>query len=128
MITRAIITDVDLSIGKVQIRIPWLNGIENSGVSPMADNSLSWASIICIPGINIDYKVGDIVVVGFEDNNIGKPIVLGFLKLKNKEMESRLYCDFKELKVEDSFVAPENTTIGKTEYSQLFDSVEKTTD
>lgn len=121
MITRAIITDTDLSIGKVKIRIPILEGIgENSDTT--------WASIIYIPGINVNFQVGDIVEVGFEDNDVGRPIVLGFLKLRDRDIESRVYSTFKELKVEEKFDAPTDTTIGKTSYQDLFDSVDKSKD
>ena len=118
MITRAIITDTDLSIGKVKIRIPILEGIgENGGTT--------WASIIYIPGINVNFQVGDIVEVGFEDNDVGRPIVLGFLKLRDRDIESRVYTTIKELVVEDKFDAPTNTTIGKTPYQELFDSIDE---
>lgn len=118
MITRAKIIDTDLSIGKVKVQIPILQGIGDGGLD------INWASIIYIPGINIDYHIGDIVEIGFEDNDSGKPIVLGFLKLRNKEIESRVYSTIKELKVEDEFEAPFNTIIGKTSYQELFDSIE----
>ena len=120
MITRAIITDTDLNIGKVKVRIPILEHIGDGGLD------INWASIIYIPGINIDYKIGDIVEVGFEDNDVGRPIVLGFLKLRDKNIESRVYADIKELNIEDKFEAPTNTTIGKTSYQKLFSSIENT--
>lgn len=120
MITRAIITDTDLSIGKVKVRIPILEHIGDGGLD------INWASIIYIPGIDIDYRVGDIVEVGFEDNDVGRPIVLGFLKLRDKNIESRVYADIKELNIEDKFEAPTNTIIGKTSYQKLFSSIENT--
>lgn len=120
MITRAIIIDKDLNIGKLKVRIPILDGIGDGGIST------NWASIIYTPGLDIDYQIGDIVIVGFEDNDIGSPIVLGFLKLKNTKIDSRIYETVKELKVEDNFLAPLNTTIGKTSYQKLFSSIETT--
>lgn len=124
MLTRAIITAVDLNSSKVQIRIPWLEGIENSENSPTSNQDLTWASILCIPGIEIDYQPGDIVVVGFEDNNIGRPIVIGFLKLIGKEIDTKLYCKMKELEVQDSLIAPSNTTIGRSDYQDIFNAIE----
>ena len=120
MITRAIIVDKDLNIGKLKVKIPILDGIGDGGIST------NWASIIYTPGLDIDYQVGDIVIVGFEDNDVGSPIVLGFLKLKNTKIDSRIYETVKELKVEDNFLAPLNTTIGKTSYQKLFSSIEST--
>lgn len=120
MITRAIIIDKDLSIGKVKVKIPILQGIGDGGID------INWASIIYIPGIDIDYQIGDVVEIGFEDNDAGKPVVLGFLKLRNKEIDSRIYGTFKELNVEDKFESPTNTLIGKTSYQELFDAIENT--
>lgn len=85
----------------------------------LVNAELNWAAIVCIPGLEIEYKVGDIVVVGFEDNDLGSPIVLGYLKLSNTKLESRLYGEFKEVQVTDSLVAPTNTLIGKTPYSEI---------
>lgn len=120
MITRAIIIDKDLSIGKVKVKIPILQGIGDGGID------INWASIIYFPGIDIDYQIGDVVEIGFEDNDAGKPVVLGFLKLRNKEIDSRVYGTFKELNIEDKFEAPTNTLIGKTSYQELFNAIEST--
>lgn len=120
MITRAIIIDKDLSIGKVKVKIPILQGIGDGGID------INWASIIYFPGIDIDYQIGDVVEIGFEDNDAGKPVVLGFLKLRNKEIDSRVYGTFKELNVEDKFESPTNTLIGKTSYQELFNAIEST--
>ena len=120
MITRAIIIDKDLSIGKVKVKIPILQGIGDGGID------INWASIIYFPGIDIDYQIGDVVEIGFEDNDAGKPVVLGFLKLRNKEIDSRIYGTFKELNIEDKFEAPTNTLIGKTSYQELFNAIEST--
>lgn len=121
MVTRAIITDTDLTNGKVQIRIPWLDGIASTS-SAITNNNLCWASICCFPGMDIDYKVGDVVIVGFEDNNLGRPIVLGFLKLSQTTMDSRIYLRAKEASIEEKLTAPLATTIGVTEYQKIFDA------
>ena len=118
MITRAIVIDKDLSIGKLKVQIPILQGIGDGGLD------IKWATIIYIPGIDIDYQIGDIVEVGFEDNDRGRPVVLGFLKLRDKKVESRAYGTFKELNIEEKLSAPLETTIGKTSYQELFDTVE----
>ena len=62
------------------MRIPILDGAaESKGSTPKTE--LNWASVVCIPGLDVEYRVGDVVIVGFEDNDLGKPIVLGYLKL-----------------------------------------------
>ena len=125
MITRAIITELDLASSKVQVRIPLLeNASSISKSSKSAGRRLEWASIIYTPGINVEYKVGDIVIIGFEDNNVGLPIVLGFLKLRDRDLGARVYGDFVQLNVSGKFTAPTNTVLGKTSYQSLFDVVD----
>lgn len=123
LITRAIVTGTDYSNGKIQVRIPILEGIRNSRNAIVTEYSNSSASIVCIPGIDVDYKIGDIVVIGFEDNDAGMPIVLGHLMLSGDSTpQSKVYGRFIELSSSESFVAPTNTTIGSTTYQQLFDT------
>ena len=124
MVTRAIITQLDLSNNKVQVRMPLLDGIENSPDSPINSEDLCWASIMYIPGIEISYSVGDIVIVGFEDNNVGKPIVLGYLKLRGKNIDSKIYLKAKEVIAENKFSSSINTTIGNIQYGDLFTVVD----
>ena len=123
MITRAIVTGTDYNNAKIQVRIPILEGIRNSRNAIVTEYSNSSASIVCIPGIDVDYKIGDIVVIGFEDNDAGMPIVLGHLMLRGDSTpQSKVYGRFIELSSSESFVAPTNTTIGSTTYQQLFDT------
>ncbi len=118
MITRAQIEDVDHTNCKVRVRIPRLDGISTEPNSTK-DIELCWASILYIPGVEVQYKKDDIVVVGFEDNDLGKPIVLGHLQLRNVQPTSSLYGTFKQLKVTETFEAPISTTIGVTSYDLL---------
>lgn len=125
MITRAIITEVDLSISKVKVRIPLLENMATRNKnSTLSDYGYGWASILYTPGIDVDYRVGDVVIIGFEDNNIGLPIVLGFLKLRDRDIDSRIYGTFKSLDVEESFRSSTDTVIGITTYQELFDVVD----
>lgn len=127
MITRAIITDRDISNARLKVRIPLLEGTRNTQNESLTEYSESWASILCIPGMDIEYQIGDIVVVGFEDNDIGRPIVLGYLMLRGQPVpDSKIYGRFKEATVYEKFEAPTNTIIGKTSYQQLFDITDNT--
>lgn len=77
MITKAIIEKV-LSNYKVKIRIPVINQIKTAPNATATDDLYS--SIVCtIPSISIPLEVGDVVIVGFEDNSFKKPIILGYL-------------------------------------------------
>ena len=96
MITRGIVVDIKDNGNKLKVRLPIIDGFE--GVSGSTeDEALSWASSVCFSGIRVNYEKGDVVVVGFEDNNIGIPIVLGHLNLVNKEMPSKVTGNFTDL-------------------------------
>lgn len=125
MLTRAIITALDLDRNKVQVRMPLFEGNYKRGTIPQLDSYVTnWASIMYLPGLEVDYRVGDVVIVGFEDNNIGKPLVLGFLKLTgNNSEESRLYGKFIESITGEKFVAPVTSTIGEVTYEDLYNKV-----
>jgi hypothetical protein len=43
------------------------------------DEIQTWSSVLYIPGIVPNYRVGDIVIVTFENLEVGMPLVLGLL-------------------------------------------------
>lgn len=125
MITRAIINKIDYESNKIRVRIPIYDGAQNSQESTSDDDDLSWASVLCIPGLTIDYKIGDIVIVGFEDDDIGKPIILGYLRLVNGESdEARISANLNNLTVNDKLSTSTNVKFGKLTYEQIFNKVE----
>lgn len=70
MITKGIIESI-VDKYSIKVRIPTLNGIGKT--------DLSTAFICTLPNASINFAVGDIVILGFEDNTFSTPIVLGFL-------------------------------------------------
>lgn len=77
MITRAIIEDV-INTYQVKVRIPFYHkGPTAPACTPFED--LPIASISTLPNSIMNFEVGDAVIVGFEDNDPDKPIVLGQL-------------------------------------------------
>ena len=128
MLTRAFVVDVG-RVGtqhecKLKIRMPIINGIEGEKEST-ADADLSWAAIMCIPGLDVQYIIGDVVIVGFEDNDLDYPIVLGHLKVNGRNVNrgARVSGDVQNLTVEDRFNAPTSSIIGKTAYDSIFNSI-----
>jgi hypothetical protein len=112
VITRAIIEEVDHDNSKVRVRIPTLNGIASSSTATPT-SQLEWASLIQTPGIVCEYEVGDVVVVGFEDNDYSSPIVLGYLKLsKTDGMKDakRTHITTTSLSVKENVTLPTNTS------------------
>lgn len=130
MLTRAIVEEVG-RVGtphecKLKIRMPIINGKEGEK-GATADADLSWASIAYTPGLEVQYRVGDVVVVGFEDNNLDYPIVVNHLRARGSDVNqgARVYGDVQSLAVEGRFTASTDTVIGKTGYSSLFDATNK---
>ena len=124
MITRAIINKIDYESNRIRVRIPIQDGVQNSQGST-SDDYLSWASVLCIPGLTIDYEIGDIVIVGFEDDDIGKPIILGYLRLANgRSDEARISANLNNLIVNDKLSTSTNVKFGKLTYEQIFNKVE----
>ena len=124
MITRAIINKIDYESNKIRVRIPIYDGAQNSQGST-SDDDLSWASVMCLPGLTINYEVGDIVIVGFEDDDIGKPIILGYLKLANGESDkAKISANLDSLVVNDSLSTSTDVKFGKLTYEQIFNKVE----
>lgn len=80
MIRKGIIESID-SRYSISIRIPELNSISASA-SGATNSNLFSATICTLPGIYPAYKVGDIVFVGFESDEVENPIVLGLLYRK----------------------------------------------
>lgn len=85
MIQKAIIESI-IDDYSVKIRIPKYDKMYNDGLTY---DELSTGIICSIPGTNVKYSVNDVVLVGFENNELGKPVVLGLL-YTNKESESTI--------------------------------------
>ena len=81
MVTKAIIQEV-LSHHAIKIRIPIYNKLENTnGSTP--NNELSITTLCTLPNFLIKPEPGDIVLVAFEEDDISKPIVIGYISLAN---------------------------------------------
>lgn len=116
MITKAIIQDV-INAHKIRIRIPLYNKLDGvNGSTP--NNELSIASVCTLPNIISDPHVGDIVFVSFEEDNIAKPVILGYLSSKadNKSL-TNIKCD--NLLVKGETCLTKETVIGEIEYENI---------
>lgn len=72
MLTKAIVTDI-IDKYKIKLDIPLLK-VNNTGGT---DNP--YAIVCSPPNVNTTFRPGDVVIVGFEDNNYSKPVIIGFL-------------------------------------------------
>ena len=132
MITRAFVENVGTAASdyeaKLQLRIPLIDGLLGT-VGATSDANLKWASILAIPGLDVQYRPGDVVIVAFENNDLDSPLVLGHLKTTGNLVNqgARVAGSVQQLIVEDTFVAPTDTTIGKTEYAAIFSTINEGT-
>jgi hypothetical protein len=109
MLTKAYIQEV-ISPHSIRVRIPLFNKIANvDGATP--NDELSIGCVCTLPNFITDAHVGDIVIVGFEEDNISKPVVLGYLSTPNR-MDTMVDVECNRLTVNGDTTLTEHTTIG----------------
>ena len=118
MITTGMITEINISAGlhkhnkcKVELKLFQIPGDTSNG-------HIFEANCMVPSGFSSMYNVGDIVYVGFLNNDKSLPIILG----KLYQGLSDVCCGYgaiKDLKVENSVELPENTTIGEYSYAKI---------
>ena len=74
MVTKGIITSVDFNGNTCQVRIPLF---ESAGNDPITGTAI----VSNTPGSYNGYKVGDVVLVAFEDGKMETPVIVGKLYL-----------------------------------------------
>lgn len=109
MITKGIVEEI-LTDYSIKVRLPILDSIEGTR-DATSTSDLSEAIICTTPNSEINFTVGDIVVVGFEDNDDSKPIILGFLS-KESGNTSSISNNLSKLNVNVSAKLPKDTSIG----------------
>lgn len=114
MITKAVIKKLaDTKSNYYAVYIPWMRKANDSEEDATLNATKSY-----INGVKDDLNVGDIVYVGFEENELGKPIILGKL-YTNKEEEVNTASNVKTLLVQDKAILPGNTMIGNIDVNEL---------
>ena len=74
MLTKAIIQSIDYTKNMCRVRIPLFENASRNVNMIEAD-----AQINIVPGIYNSYKTGDVVFIGFEENKMELPVILGKL-------------------------------------------------
>jgi len=94
---------------KYLVEIPIFNsaGVEKNSLT----SSLMEASLCYTPGNLNGYRENDVVFVGFEDNNLARPIILGKLYLGEEECTN--YAKANALEVNGVAKLPLDTQIGE---------------
>lgn len=119
MITRAIV-EQKINEYQYRVRIPIFDKAASAPLSTnLKDLCIAVASMP--KGIYNSLQEGDVVLVGFEDNSAGSPVILGHLyreALNNIQSFPTIIADV--LQVNNQVNLPTNTTIGTIDYSSLF--------
>ena len=109
MLTKAYISDI-INSSLIKVRIPLFNKIDGvNGATPKSE--LSTACVCSLPNFITAPQTGDIVIVGFEEDDTSKPVVLGYLS-KNTESNSMTDIKCNKLVAIDDVELNEHTTIG----------------
>lgn len=79
MITKAIIKALpEIGSNIFKVRIPYLE--DNTHTEVVLN-----ATYCCVPGIYDGFSVGDVVFVGYEDDQLEKPVILGKLYIRSTD-------------------------------------------
>lgn len=116
MVTKAIVESID-NIYSIKVRIPILDsGPEFTDATSY--NNLSSATVCLPPRASYIPEIGDIVFVAFEDNDKGRPIIIGCL-FKETGNSSQINIEVNNLKVNSVTSLSESTSIGDITYKEL---------
>lgn len=116
MITKGIVESI-VDNYSVKVRIPMYDKIDGAkNATPNSD--LSIATVCTLPGAVNQVQVGDIVFVGFEDNDISRPVILGQL-YRNIQESSLCSLNIDSIVVSNSAKFNEQTTIGDVSYKDI---------
>lgn len=118
MITKGIVVEI-IDAYNLKVRIP-LYDRASYAVQATPDSELSIATICTLPNYQCQFKVGDVVFIGFEDQNIAKPIILGKL-FYNENTDNQLYNNSTVYNITavESANLPVKTTIGNITSDEL---------
>jgi hypothetical protein len=114
MITKAIIEQV-LDKHTVRIRIPILDNVIDSSTGSSIENCQT-ATECTLPNFSYNFKVGDIVFVDFEENNLDSPVVIGYLTNVSKQKTDG---ELLSITVESDALLPKDTEIGNVKKEEI---------
>lgn len=116
MITKGIIEEI-LSPYSARVRLPIFDSIKDAQNSVSTGN-LRVASICSLPNCTNLLGVGDIVFVGFEDDDLGKPVILGNL-VKEQPSTANPSINSYSLNIDNSVNLPGAVSINNTDNIDL---------
>lgn len=121
MITKAIVKETN-KIGSniFKVYIPLLRNANDEEKDAIFDATLCYTT-----GVMYTLKVNDVVFVGFEDNLMEKPVILGKLYKGDTEDNSSVQLKVKTIDITEKCSLPENTNIGNVNLKDMVKEIEK---
>ena len=125
MITTGIVKEINLSKGKninnvIRVELPIFETPSNNGPSTPF---IVTATCSVLPGSYNLYNINDLVYIGFINNDLSKPVILGKIYQGTAEMEaslnSRGFLNISNLTVSNASYLSKDTTIGDISYDIL---------
>lgn len=116
MIQYGIIEKIDYTTNRFLVRLPIFETNEDG-------RKIILEAVLCYqPGLYHGYNLGDVVVLGFINNHLDAPIILG--KVFNGQEDSGLAStNAADLKITQKAELPLNSSIGNLTYSDLEEAV-----
>ena len=105
----------------VKVRIPKYDKIASSATGTQKEE-LATGIVCTLPGMNVTYSVGDVVLVDFENDELSKPVILGLL-YRDHESNSVL-----ELKGIDSSIDAINSKLDTLSNKSLYTHIKYSND
>lgn len=116
MVTKAIVEDASDKY-LVKVRIPFY---DRASVAPrkVLDADLPSATVCSLPNSGLNLRKGDIVFVSFEDDDIGRPVIVGCL-YTDKINNTRASILANSIDVDTDAKLPKSTSIGDVSGEEL---------
>lgn len=116
MVTKAFVEEV-IDKNHIRVRMPLYNKIK--GVeSSTPTRELPIAPICSLPNIDYNINVGDIVLIAFEEDKLGNPIIIGNLQT-NIPTDSKINIRLNDLVADGEIKLSENTSIGNVKKEEI---------
>ena len=105
----------------VKVRVPRYDKLSSSA-DGTSTKDLSRGIVCTLPGMNVTYAIGDVVLVDFENDELSKPVILGLLY---REQESKSVLELKQV---DSSIDDINSKLDELSGKNLYTHVKYSND
>jgi hypothetical protein len=116
MIEKAIVEEI-IDNYNIRVRVPRYN-LSSSSPHATPFSELPIAGICTLPGCNPVFRIGDIVIISYEGDEIDKPIIIGQLYAQNL-LNNQIDINCSSLIVDVNTSLPEETNIGGINYYEI---------